>query len=332
MIFRSPWFLLFIPLAFLLVYWIERKIRSPSFRFPSTELLIRIPTSLKVQLSQNFFVFRLIVFILVIIALAGPRSVLEEAKHKSEGIDIVLAVDCSGSMAAEDFIDKGRRQNRLAVVKKTVEEFIKGRSSDRIGFVAFGGLAYSVCPLTTDYSWLLSQLERIELGIVEDGTAIGSAISASVSRLKSSKAKSKVIILLTDGLNNAGKVDPLTAAKAAEAFQIKIYTIGAGTDRGYAPFPVKDLWGRTVYQNVQIDLDEKTLQGIARLTKGQYFRATDTESLHKIYQEIDQLEKTEMEQIGYREYKELFVWFLLTALFILLLESVLANTLLLRVP
>ena len=332
MIFKNPWLLLFIPLVFLFMYWVERTSKSPSFRFPSITLLNTVPTSFKVQLSRSLILIRLSILILFVIALAGPRLVLQETKHKSEGIDIVLSIDCSGSMAAEDFTLNNRRINRLAVVKNAVEEFIKGRSSDRIGLVALGGLAYTVCPLTTDYAWLRSQLEHVELGMVEDGTAIGSAINTSLSRLKTSHAKSKVIILLTDGLNNAGKIDPLTAAKAAVTLGVKIYTIGAGTDAGYAPFPVKDLWGQTFYQNVQIDLDEKTLQKIAELSEGKYFRATDTESLKKIYHEIDQLEKTVIEETGYKEYKELFVEFLAAALLLLLLESIVSRTFLLRVP
>lgn len=332
MIFKNPWFLLFIPLVFLLIYWVDRKSHVPSIRFPSTKLFSSVPSSLKIRLSRSLGILRLITLTLFIIAFAGPRSVLEETKHKSEGIDIVLALDCSGSMAAEDFTIKNQRFNRLWIVKDVVKDFIKSRDSDRIGLVAFGGLAYTVCPLTTDYSWLLAQLVRIELGLVEDGTAIGSAINTSVSRLKTSHAKSKVVILLTDGLSNAGKIDPLTAAKAAAAYGIKVYTIGAGTDAGFAPFPVKDLWGRTVYQNVQIDLDEKTLKEIARLTKAEYFRATDTESLRKTYAQIDQLEKTEIEETGYKEYKELFPAFLLGALLLLLLESIMSLTLLLRIP
>ena len=331
MTFKDPWILLTIPLILAAIYIYSRRQRLPSFRFSSTDLVRGVSPSWKVQLSRNFIFFRLIAVALFVIALAGPRSVLEQAKHITEGIDIVLALDCSGSMAAEDFKINGERQNRLAIVKNVVADFIKRRNSDRIGMVAFSGRAYTVCPLTTDYNWLISNLERIELGMMEDGTAIGSAIISSLSRLKNSKAKNKIIILLTDGENNTGKIDPLTAAQTAKTLGVKIYTIGAGR-KGFAPFPVKDLWGRTVYQNVQIDVDEKTLSEIAAITNAKYFRATDTDSLRTIYQEIDKLEKTKIEEAGYKEYKELFSAFLLMGCIVSLLEIGLANSVLMRIP
>lgn len=277
-----------------------------------------------------FFV-RIFILILFLVALAGPRVVLEQTVHHAQGIDIVLTIDISGSMAAEDFVLENKRVNRLAVVKSVVEDFIKKREHDRIGLVAFGTLAYTVCPLTTDYVWLLANLNRLQLGLVEDGTAIGSGINSSLIRLENSEAKSKVIILLTDGVNNAGKIDPLTAARIAKSRGIKVYTIGAGS-KGYVPFPAKDFFGRTVYQKVLIDLDEEVLQQIASLTHGKYFRATDTQSLEGIYEEIDRLEKSEIKEIGYREYKELFEKFLFVALGFLLLEIVLSRTVLLQVP
>jgi len=271
------------------------------------------------------------VVILFLIALAGPRSVLEETVHTTEGIDIILAIDSSGSMAAEDFTEGQRRYNRLDIVKRVVTDFIEQRKNDNIGIVAFASLAYTVCPLTTDHAWLASNLERIDLGLIKDGTAIGSSIASSVARLKTSKAKSKIIILLTDGINNAGKIDPISAARAARAFGIKIYTIGAGT-KGMVPFPATDFFGRKVYQKVYIQMDEETLKEIADITGGQYFRATDTESLKGVYAEIDALEKTEIEQYGYFEYEEMFDHMLLVALALLFLEIVLSRTVLLRVP
>ncbi len=234
-------------------------------------------------------------------------------------------------MAAEDFTVGGRRYNRLDVVKDVVREFIAGRGVDRIGLVTFAALAYTVCPLTTDYAWLTTNLERIRLGMITDGTAIGSAVNSSLTRLKNSEAKSKVIILLTDGVNNAGEIDPLTAARAARALGVRIYTIGAGT-KGFAPFPARDVFGRKVYQQVRIDIDEKLLEGIAQVTGGKYFRATDTESLRSIYQAIDALEKTRIKQAGYFEYDELFSRVLLVALMALLIELVLSSTVLLKIP
>jgi Ca-activated chloride channel family protein len=234
-------------------------------------------------------------------------------------------------MAAEDFTIKGKRVNRLAVVKNVVEEFIQQRSSDRIGLIAFAGLAYVVSPLTTDYDWLSANLERIELGLIKDGTAIGSGIISSISRLKKSEAKSKIVIILTDGINNAGKIDPLKAAEAAKVFGIKIYTIGAGS-ADYVPFPVQNLFGRIIYRKVLIELDEETLKEIARITGGKYFRATDEKSLRNIYNEIDALEKTTIENTGYKEHKENFQSFLLMAMLLIALEVVLSNSLFMKAP
>ena len=329
--FNPPGILLAIPLVILYAFFIFRWNRTPSFRFPTTDLVKGIKQSWKIKFNFVPTVLRVAALVLFVVALAGPREVLDETVHKTEGIDIVLALDCSGSMAAEDFKINGQRANRLMIIKNVVKEFIAKRNNDRIALIAFSGLAYTACPLTTDYEWLLANLERIDLGILEDGTAIGSAISSSVNRLKNSKAKSKIIILLTDGMNNAGKIDPVTAAKIAQSMKIKIYTIGAGS-RGEVPFPVKDMFGRIFYQNVELDLDENTLKEIAHVTNGKYFRATDTESLRDIYSEIDSLEKTPIEETGYKEYKELFVWFLLLGIFCLVSEIFLSNTIFMRIP
>lgn len=331
MTFKDPIIFLLIPIVCGILFFFNRRTREPSFYFPTTDLLKGLKGNWKTGLSRRFFILRWLAIILFILALARPRSILEETRHVTEGIDIVLAIDASGSMAAEDFTIKGERYNRLEVVKKVVHEFIKERTNDRIALVAFAARAYTVCPLTTDYQWVTSNLERVELGLLEDGTAVGSAIASSISRLEGSKAKSKVVILLTDGINNAGKIDPVTAAQLAQGLGVKIYTIGAGS-KGYVPYPVMDFFGRRRYQKVLIELDEATLQEIARLTEGQYFRATDTKSLRQVYQEIDKLEKTEIEEFGYREYRELFGWFLAVALGILLIEIFLLNTILLRIP
>jgi len=253
------------------------------------------------------------------------------ASFDVEGIDIVLAVDASSSMRAMDFELKGRRVDRLEAVKNVVLDFIRERVNDKIGMIAFSGFAYTVCPLTLDYDWLIENLKRVEIGDIEDGTAIGSAISSSLNRLKETQAKSKIIVLLTDGVNNAGKIQPLTAAEAAKALGIKIYTIAAGTD-GYVPYPVPAIGGRTVYRNVAIEVDEEILKEIARLTGGKYFRAADTESLKEIYDEIDALEKTRVEFTGLREYKELFPLFLWPALALLITEIILGNTILRKLP
>lgn len=331
MVFKDPRILLFIPVVLIVLYFLVRRQRPVNIRFSSKELVAGLPVSWKIRFRHLPAILRAIALALFLAALAGPRAVLKQTLHESEGIDIVLAIDASGSMAAEDFAIGGQRYNRLDVVKNVVREFIDHRSGDRIGLVTFAALAYTVCPLTTDYAWLTINLERIRLGMITDGTAIGSAINSSLTRFKNSEAKNKVIILLTDGVNNAGEIDPLTAARAAQALGVKIYTIGAGT-QGFAPFPVQDVFGRKVYQQVRIDIDEKLLQGIAQVTGGKYFRATDTESLRTIYSVIDTLEKTRIEQTGYFEYDELFTRVLLAALMILVIEFVLSNTLLLKMP
>jgi len=331
MTFKSPLLLLLIPAVLLWVLWSVRRAKAPGVLFSSESLLKGIPPSLKVRFAAVPFYLKLAALVLFCISLAGPRTVLEETSVTSEGIDIILAIDASGSMAAEDFTINGKRMNRLEVVKDVVSDFIEGRPYDRIGMIAFAGRAYTVSPLTTDKSWLLVNLKRINLNQMEDGTAIGSAIASSLGRLKKSKAKSKVIILLTDGMNNTGEIDPLEAARAAQAMGVKIYTIGAGT-KGLAPFPVTDLWGRKRYQNVRIDIDEKTLSEIAKITGGKYFRATDTDSLKQIYAMIDKMEKTEIEEVGYREYKELFGYFLAGALVLLGGAVLLENTVLFTLP
>ena len=203
-----------------------------------------------------------------------------------EGVDIVLAVDVSGSMLAEDFTLGNARANRLAVVKSVVRDFVASRPVDRIGLVLFGARAYTQCPLTLDHGWLLQNLERAEVGMIEDGTAIGAGLATAVNRLRASTAKSKLVVLLTDGQQNAGRTTPQTAAEAAAALGIKVYTVGAGT-RGMAPFPATDLFGNKVYRPMQVDVDEDTLKKVATATGGRYFRATDTQSLRDIYAEID---------------------------------------------
>ena len=219
------------------------------------------------------------------------------------------------------------------VVKQVVEDFIQKREVDRIGLVSYAGLAYTVCPLTTDYSWLLTNLERLETGQIQDGTAIGAAIASSVNRLRSSEAKSKVVILLTDGINNVTQINPLEAAEAAKTLGIKVYTIGAGK-KGYAraPYARNAITGRIIFRNQKVEIDEDLLKDIAARTGGQYFRATDTQSLRDIYKQIDELEKTKIEESGYVEYKELFVYFLSVTLVFLLLNQLLSHFVFLQVP
>lgn len=330
MIFKTPAFLFLLVLLLPLVYLYFRQRRS-AFIFPSAAYAAGLRPTWRTRLRHLPFFLRLMAVALFIVALAGPQSVLEDSKSRAEGVNMALLLDTSTSMAAEDFTINGKRLNRLEVVKSVLKEFIAQRSNDRLGLVAFAAKPYTVCPLTSDHAWLLTNLERVKFGLMEDGTAIGSAIAAGVARLRKMEGKSHVIILLTDGVNNAGKIQPLEAAEAAAALGIRIYTIGAGT-KGLAPYPAQDFFGRTVYQDVRIEIDEDMLRKIAEKTGGAYFRATDTESLKTVYERIDKLEKVVFEENTYRQVDELFDRVLLLALLVFLLEVILARTVLLRIP
>jgi Ca-activated chloride channel family protein len=268
---------------------------------------------------------------LFVVALARPQFTESETKIKASGIDIVVAIDLSGSMEAEDFEIKGERVNRLQMAKDVLKKFIDRRPGDRIGLVAFAGKAYIASPPTLDHDFLEQNLERLQLHMIEEGTAIGSGLSAAVNRLRELQSKSKIVILMTDGQNNAGKVPPLTAAEAAQALGTKVYTIGVGT-QGTAPMPMMDVFGRKVYRPVPVDIDEKTLREIAGKTGGKYYRADNAETLRKIYDEIDTLEKSEVEVTKYVNVKELFHWLVLPGIGLLLLEMVLGHTVWRRLP
>lgn len=330
-VFNDPhlfWLILLVPL---LLVFKRRRRPGPSFFFSSEDLIKDFKPSIKLRMADSMIYLRAIAACLIIMALARPQSVLESTKSTSEGVDIVLALDTSTSMLAEDFKVGSKRINRYDLAKEVVQDFIKKRKDDRIGMVAFAARAYTVCPLTADYAWLHENLERVRVGMLEDATAIGSAVASSLNRLRDSKTKSKVIILLTDGINNAGSISPITAAEAAKAMKVKIYTVGVGT-RGLVPYPMKDIYGRTVYQNIPIEIDDETLAKMADLTGGKYYRATDTESLRKIYDEINRLEKSNIEHRGYREYGELFYYFLIPGIIVLCLEILLSNTIFLKIP
>jgi Ca-activated chloride channel family protein len=275
--------------------------------------------------------FGLIALGLLIIALARPRLGKGSTDIETSGIDVVLTLDVSGSMEALDFKLDGQPANRLEVVKKVVAKFVGQRPNDKLGMVAFAGRPYLVSPLTLDHDFLAKRLADVKMGQVEDGTAIGSAIASSVDHLRDSTAKSRIVILLTDGVNNAGAVNPLTAAEAAKALGIKVYTIGAGT-RGEAPIPVRDGFGRTYLQTMKVDIDEEMLGKVASATGAQSFRATDTDSLEKIYESINQLEKTTRKMKKYQQYEELFLYFLAPGLALLLLELFLTQTRFRRLP
>lgn len=328
--FKDPWFFLLLVLIPLLVYRYFRR-QHGAVRLSSIDNLKRIGSSWTLWARHGLLLLRCIIVMLLVIALARPQKGREETKITTEGIDIILAVDVSGSMMAEDFQIGGEHHNRLYVVKEAVRDFIKGRQNDRIGIVTFAGRPYTLCPLTLDYGWVIQQLDRAEIGMIEDGTAIGSAIATSTNRLRESAAKSKIIILLTDGRNNAGRIDPITAADAAQALDVRIYTIGAGT-KGLVPFPYKDFFGNKILRPVKIEIDDDSLRKMAQKTEGMYFRATDTDSLRRIYEEIDQMEKTKIEATEYLEYKEFYPYLLISAIIGLVLEIGLANTRLRRLP
>jgi Ca-activated chloride channel family protein len=300
-------------------------------QFSSVRYVKGFAPSLRVVTRHIVFVLRCGAIGLLVLGFARPQKGIEQTKVTTEGIDIELAIDISGSMRARDFQIGGRGRDRLYVVKQVVNRFIRNRQSDRIGLVVFSRYPYTQCPLTLDYGVLLNLLDKAEIGMIEDGTAIGTAIGTATARLKDSEAKSKVIILLTDGVDNASKIDPETAAQAAKALGIRIYTIGAGS-KGKVPYPFTDMLGREVLRTVEIKIDDERLTRIAEITGGKYFRATDTESLEKIYDEIDRMEKTTATVEKYSEYRELFPYFVVPALALILLETVLAGTVYRKIP
>ncbi|MBF0537221.1 MAG: VWA domain-containing protein [Nitrospirae bacterium] len=331
MSFKDPWILILIPFLCVAVWYGNRRRALPAVRFSSGTLLRGLGQTFRVRAARNMVFLRLATLVLLLIGLARPLSVLEQTNVNVEGIDIAIAIDLSSSMLAEDLARDNNHQNRLDAVKEVVRDFIGARTTDRIALVEFSGVPYMASPLTTDYGYLLAVLDRARIGMIQDGTAIGSALAMSIARLKDTKAKSKVVVLLTDGRNNMGSVSPLTAAQAAAALNIKVYTVGAGA-KGPVPYPVKDPFGNIVYRPAQIDLDDELLTEIARLTGGRYFRATDFNSLKGIYKEIDTLEKTPFEEKRFYQYRELFMYFVAAAMVLILSEILLGQTLLRRLP
>ncbi len=281
--------------------------------------------SFRQQARHILFILRLLTISMLILALARPKKILQNTEKTTKGISIVMAIDISGSMEAKDF-----DPNRLEVAKKEAINFISGRPNDRIGIVAFAAESFTQCPLTTDHATAINLLRQLKTGIVEDGTAIGLGLANAVARLKNDNAKSKVIILLTDGVNNSGEVSPLSAADMAKALGIRVYTIGIGKN-GYAPFPVQTPFG-TQYQQMKVEIDENLLRKIADETGGKYFRATNESKLREIYSEIDKMEKTIFNKESSIEYKDYFMPFLWLAFAFLILEILLANTVFRTLP
>jgi Ca-activated chloride channel family protein len=328
--FADPYYLLLWLVLPPMVWWYFRGRARATGKiiYSDVSLLKKIRPSLKQRLRPSLFGLRLLAVTAIIIALARPQSGTKEEKVTTEGIDIVLAMDVSTSMLAEDFKPK----NRIEAAKMVAKEFIKGRKNDRIGLVVFAGESFTQCPLTLDYGVLYNIIDHMKVADKDwDGTAIGMGLATAINRLKDSKAKSKVIILLTDGRNNRGEIDPITAAEMAKAFGIRVYTIGTGT-KGTAMYPVHDpLWG-TRYVPMRVDIDEDLLRKIAQITGGRYFRATSTEKLREIYKEIGKMEKTKIEVKEYTRYEEFFMYFIALAIVLLLAELVLANTYFKTIP
>lgn len=326
-----PWVLLLLLLVPVIAFLRGRFGGTAGVTFSSTGALLRLGQRRRSRAGAFLASLSYLALASFIVALARPQLGSEITRVQASGVDIMLLLDVSRSMLAEDFSIGASRANRIDVVKKVTEQFIRKRPNDRMGIIAFAGRPYLVSPLTLDHDWLIQNLDRLQIGLVEDGTAIGSAIASAASRLKDKEAKTKLIVLLTDGDNNAGKVMPLTAAEAAKALGIRIYTIGAGT-QGEAPFPFTDPFGRTVYRNVPVEFNEKTIQEIAKITNGIAYRATDTRSLEKIFGEIDKLEKSKIEVEKIAQYRDLFPWFLTAGLACLGAEILLSQTLWRRLP
>lgn len=325
--FAYPWVLYFLILlpAIFYYWWKKKEQLTPHITFSTLQIFGDVPKSMKEKLVHLPVFLRIIALALLIVALARPQTFSSGENILTEGIDIAMVLDISGSMLAEDF-----KPNRLEAAKKVIDDFIKGRTTDKIGLVVFSGESFTQCPLTIDYSVLRNLLKDIYSGMIQDGTAIGNAIANGVNRLKDSKAKSKVMILLTDGVNNAGEIDPLTAAQIAQKFGIRIYTVGVGTI-GEAPYPFQTPFGKR-YQMVPVEIDESLLKQISNITGGKYFRATNNRKLVEIYEEIDKLEKTRVEVTSYRHAKELYFNWAFAGFLLLLIEFGLSRTYLRKLP
>ncbi len=284
------------------------------------------PKTLKYYLRHLPFVLRMIVFTLLVLALARPQGATDNNSVTTEGVDIVVSLDISGSMLARDFTP-----DRISAAKDVATKFIIDRKTDRIGLVVFAGESFTQSPLTTDYATLINLLNQVESGVIDDGTAIGNGLATAVARLKESDAKSKVVILLTDGVNNSGQVAPITAAELAKTLGIKVYTIGVGS-QGNAPYPVLDPWGNITYQQVKVEIDEQVLQDIAEMTDGKYFRATSNDKLKSIYEEINALEQTKIDVQNFVSYQEKFMFFMLLAIVLLIVEIMVKHIYLKQIP
>ena len=328
--FENPWLLVFFIIIPLIILYKWKGLGRSRVKFSTLDNIKRLNKPSTLFPRHILLVLRCLAIAFLTIALARPQSGTKSKEVLTEGIDIMLCLDTSGSMQASDFKWENERQNRLQVVKRVVKYFVKGRKYDRIGMVVFGEEAFTQCPLTLDHGVLVSFLDQVEVGMAGNSTAIGSALGICVKRLKDRESKSKIVILLTDGRNNAGSVNPKTAAGVAKMFAIKTYTIGVGKE-GKPPPLVDMIFGKS-YLDQRLDLDEITLKEIAKITGGIYFRATNSKALGEIYKQIDKLEKTGVKIKAYMECEELYRWFLFPGLVFILLEIILANTRFRKIP
>lgn len=318
-------FLLFLLIPIIVWYVLKYKNMHATMQISTIEGIIQKEKSFNYLLQHILFGIRCLIIALVIIALARPQSESYWEDSTTEGIDIIIALDISSSMLARDL-----KPDRLEASKDVALEFIAGRRNDRIGLVVYSGESFTQCPLTTDHAVLSNLFKGLQSGMIEDGTAIGLGLATAINRLKDSKAKSKVIILLTDGVNNMGSIGPTTAAEIAKAFNIRVYTIGVGT-KGEAPYPFKTMTGTRI-QKIPVEIDEDILKSIADMTGGQYFRATNTDALREIYQLIDELEKSKIDIKSFSKKEEKFILFAIAAGFLLLLEIIIRITIFRNIP
>lgn len=327
MVFDNPWCLLLLLLLIPAIVWyiLKYKTAQASMNVSSTEAFDKMPQSYKVYLRHVAFAMRMLAIAAIIVVLARPMSTDSWQKSSTEGVDVMVALDISGSMLSRDF-----SPNRLEAAKAVAAQFIAGREYDNIGLVVFAGEGFTMCPMTTDHTVLLNLMKDVDCGMLVDGTAVGDGLATAVNRIKDGPAKSKTIILLTDGTNNAGIVDPITAAEIARSYGIRIYTIGVGT-KGMAPSPVMTPYGIR-YQNMPVEIDEDKLRQIASIGDGQYFRATDENVLKSVFAEIDQMEKTKLSVQQFSRREEAYMPWAILAMLLLGIEIILRYTLLRNVP
>jgi Ca-activated chloride channel homolog len=332
MAFAHPYFLLLLLLLPLLAWLKGKRGSPPAFLYSSVKLVEGLTRARRSRAGNFLAALRWLTLAIFIFALAQPRVSKSTTTVKASGVDIVIALDMSGSMVSEDFVVKDERVNRFNMARSVIKKFIDQRPNDRIGLVVFATQAFVATPLSLDHDFLQENLERLKIGAIsENSTAIGDGLATSINRLRDLKSKSKIIVLATDGQNNSGKIEPLMAADAAATLGVKVYTVGIG-EQGSAPMPVFMGGQKVGYQNVPVDVDEDTLQKIADKTGGRYYRADNAEKFQQIYAEIDKLEKTEATISKYTEYKELFPWFVAVGFLLLLIEITLGQTLFRRLP